>query len=292
MGVGRWAFDRYGNADARWRSAPGPRAAPARATSTTTSRWRRLASSETVDSSASASMRNTVAEGLEAHIGGKHEERHADQPQRSPLTVLVVSRRAARPGTATRPPTPRAPPWSSRNRSRPRQSTRNEAGADGDDALHRVPRDRQASHCQRTAPEPLHRLGAHGRTLATRPASQPGSQLEDWYTARGRKDLGPWAPVAGTPTISPGTSGRTDVMWNDSSGLVGGHAAGDGPVLGAVVWLVVIFVRGLSGRRSGDGAERPDEILARRYARGEIDEDEYHRRLDTPRGTARAGGQQ
>jgi putative membrane protein len=81
-------------------------------------------------------------------------------------------------------------------------------------------------------------------------------------------------------------------MWNDSSGWWVVMPLATVLFWGAVIWLVVIFVRGLSGRPSGDGAERPDEILARRYARGEIDEDEYRRRLDTLRGTARAGGQQ
>ena len=59
----------------------------------------------------------------------------------------------------------------------------------------------------------------------------------------------------------------------------------------AVIWLAVSFIGGLAGRPSGepDRSERPEEILAQRYARGEIDEDEYRRRLDILSGTRHAG---
>lgn len=71
------------------------------------------------------------------------------------------------------------------------------------------------------------------------------------------------------------------------------------PLLGlafwvAVIWIVVSLVRDRSGPATGTGGERPadpEEILAQRYARGEIDETEYHRRLDTLRSARRAEGQ-
>lgn len=44
---------------------------------------------------------------------------------------------------------------------------------------------------------------------------------------------------------------------------------------GLVIWAVVTIVRGLS---PGHG-RRAEEILAERFARGEVDEDEYRRRL-------------
>jgi putative membrane protein len=44
-----------------------------------------------------------------------------------------------------------------------------------------------------------------------------------------------------------------------------------------VAWLVVTIVR--SGRVSDPDASRAEAILAERYARGEIDAEEYHRRL-------------
>jgi putative membrane protein len=54
-------------------------------------------------------------------------------------------------------------------------------------------------------------------------------------------------------------------------------------------WIVLIVIAVLLavwaiGRanvtRTRTGDESPEEILKRRYARGEIDRDEYHRRLD------------
>jgi putative membrane protein len=53
---------------------------------------------------------------------------------------------------------------------------------------------------------------------------------------------------------------------------------------GLVIWGIVALFR-----RPGDGRpERPDpeRILAERFARGEIDEEEYHRRLQTLRSTS------
>ncbi len=46
---------------------------------------------------------------------------------------------------------------------------------------------------------------------------------------------------------------------------------------GAVVWFVVQTAR---DREPSSQRPTPDEILAERYARGEIDADEYRRRLD------------
>ena len=50
---------------------------------------------------------------------------------------------------------------------------------------------------------------------------------------------------------------------------------------GLAVWGVVTLVR--SGPASREPAARPEEILAARFASGEIDEDEYQRHLDTLR---------
>ncbi len=54
---------------------------------------------------------------------------------------------------------------------------------------------------------------------------------------------------------------------------------------GLLIWGIVALFR-----RSGDGRpERPDpeRILAERFAAGEIDEEEYRRRLDTLRSSGR-----
>ena len=49
-------------------------------------------------------------------------------------------------------------------------------------------------------------------------------------------------------------------------------------VLGTIAWLVVRRRR--DGDRPRGGTERAREILAERYARGEIASDEYRERLD------------
>ena len=68
-----------------------------------------------------------------------------------------------------------------------------------------------------------------------------------------------------------------------------------------VVFVIVLLVRHFSrtGQRPPGGpagygppgpghgpASGPEQVLAERYARGEIDEEEYHRRLATLRGSA------
>jgi putative membrane protein len=52
---------------------------------------------------------------------------------------------------------------------------------------------------------------------------------------------------------------------------------------GLLITLAVVLVRGLN-RPAGPPDQQPrptpEQLLAERFARGEIDEDEYHRRLD------------
>ena len=58
---------------------------------------------------------------------------------------------------------------------------------------------------------------------------------------------------------------------------------------GLLITLAVVLVRGLN-RPTGDGASSrpsPERMLAERFARGEIDEEEYRRRLDTLTGNDR-----
>jgi len=61
----------------------------------------------------------------------------------------------------------------------------------------------------------------------------------------------------------------------------------------AVTWVVVTLLRNRPGPTPLGGARpaSPEEILAQRYARGEIDDDEYHRRLDTLGAGRRPGDQ-
>lgn len=50
-------------------------------------------------------------------------------------------------------------------------------------------------------------------------------------------------------------------------------------VLALFVWLIARTAGGPSGR----GDETPEQILKRRYARGEIDREDYQRRLEDVR---------
>jgi len=52
-------------------------------------------------------------------------------------------------------------------------------------------------------------------------------------------------------------------------------------VLGAVA--LARHLRGSAGPGGGSGHVDPEQLLAARYARGDIDDEEYHRRLDTLR---------
>lgn len=60
----------------------------------------------------------------------------------------------------------------------------------------------------------------------------------------------------------------------------------------AVIWVVVTLFRIQPDptRRTRAHPATPEEVLAQRYARGEIDDDDYQRRLDTLRGSRRPGG--
>lgn len=67
-----------------------------------------------------------------------------------------------------------------------------------------------------------------------------------------------------------------------------GHLNGGGWFLMTAFWLlivvaaIIVIIRVVAGRPFAgiDGAERARGILAERFARGEIDADEYHERLD------------
>jgi putative membrane protein len=48
-------------------------------------------------------------------------------------------------------------------------------------------------------------------------------------------------------------------------------------VIVAIIWLFRAFAG--PGRGGGEPRESPEQILKQRYARGEIDKDEYERRL-------------
>jgi putative membrane protein len=58
---------------------------------------------------------------------------------------------------------------------------------------------------------------------------------------------------------------------------------------GLVIWLIVWLVRSSSSNQeTTPAAARPEDILRERFARGEIDETEYHDRLRVLRGGSAA----
>jgi putative membrane protein len=84
--------------------------------------------------------------------------------------------------------------------------------------------------------------------------------------------------------------------WDDQMGVWGWGMMGIGMVvfwglLIAGIVALIRYTRTAGGDRRDERADRPapEQMLAERYARGEIDETEYRRRLDTLE-TARAGG--
>jgi len=50
-------------------------------------------------------------------------------------------------------------------------------------------------------------------------------------------------------------------------------------LLGIVISIAIIRLVAMDGWRQGSTGESAEQILRRRYARGEIDEEEYERRL-------------
>ena len=76
------------------------------------------------------------------------------------------------------------------------------------------------------------------------------------------------------------------MMWYGSNGGWGGWLLMTIAMVlfwALIITAVVLIVRYVVSQRPGDTAARsartPEEVLAERYARGEIDDEEYQRRL-------------
>jgi putative membrane protein len=109
-------------------------------------------------------------------------------------------------------------------------------------------------------------------------------------------DYGPMGPRDGR-----GWNGRDDFMWGMHDGLGWGGWLLMGLLtlllVGLAVGLVLVLVRSTSGRgAAGGGQARPgpqsaaEHVLDERFARGEIDEEEYLRRRSVLRGPEPAAG--
>lgn len=92
------------------------------------------------------------------------------------------------------------------------------------------------------------------------------------------------APLAGLATTAPAladpaetwSDGFGHMMWGSGFGMVGGVMM----LLfwGGIIVLIALAVRGFSGGSNTGTALSADDILRERFARGEIDEEEYERR--------------
>lgn len=81
-------------------------------------------------------------------------------------------------------------------------------------------------------------------------------------------------------------------MWWFDNGMHGWDAWWGYPLMTVsmvVFWGLVVFGAITLARRNRSAPARPDaeQVLAERFARGEIDEHEYHQRLDTLHGGPR-----
>ncbi|WP_417809725.1 SHOCT domain-containing protein [Thioclava sp.] len=65
-------------------------------------------------------------------------------------------------------------------------------------------------------------------------------------------------------------------MWGGGNWMFGGLMMV--VFWGLIIGLIVLVVRGFSGRSDGAAGQSALDILKERYARGEIDEEEYERR--------------
>jgi putative membrane protein len=70
------------------------------------------------------------------------------------------------------------------------------------------------------------------------------------------------------------------MRWWDSGWLIAWMVVWWGILLAIVIALVWLVVRAAQPRQPGSREDSPETIVKRRYARGEIDRDEYERRLE------------
>jgi putative membrane protein len=80
---------------------------------------------------------------------------------------------------------------------------------------------------------------------------------------------------AGPALADPG-DGFGHMMWGGGYGIFGGLTML--VFWGLVIGLIVLAIRGFSGRAGTGSATNATDILRGRFARGEIDDEEYERR--------------
>ena len=92
--------------------------------------------------------------------------------------------------------------------------------------------------------------------------------------------------IATLPAMAE-TAGQTQygygqMMWGTGHGILGGLMML--AFWGGAIALVVVGTRMFSGHKEGQSKPKALEILRERFAKGELDEDEFHRRKTTLEG--------
>lgn len=85
-----------------------------------------------------------------------------------------------------------------------------------------------------------------------------------------------YANVASATPDGDWSRGYGHMMWSGGHGLLGGLMML--VFWGLIIGLIVLGVRGFSGRSDAPSNSSALDILKERYARGEIEEDEFERR--------------
>lgn len=83
--------------------------------------------------------------------------------------------------------------------------------------------------------------------------------------------------LVATPGVADSYEGFGHMMWGGGFGMFGGLMMV--AVWALIIGLIVFAVRGFSNRPGAGDGQNATDILRERYARGEIDEDEFERRL-------------
>lgn len=78
------------------------------------------------------------------------------------------------------------------------------------------------------------------------------------------------------PALADSGNGFGHMMWGGGYGMWGGLMML--VFWGLVIGLIVLAIRGFAGRFGAGSQKNATDILRERFARGEIDEEEYERR--------------
>lgn len=84
--------------------------------------------------------------------------------------------------------------------------------------------------------------------------------------------------LVAAPVLADSYEGFGHMMWGGGFGMFGGLMMV--AFWAFIIGLIVLAVRGFSNRPGTGNGQTATDILRERYARGEIDENEFERRLE------------